>query len=53
MKRDKANLDITWTKDESLTNLEELPEPEILAQEIQEELKNALEQIKEINEDLE
>jgi type I restriction enzyme M protein len=41
--RDKTNLDITWLKDESLDDLENLPEPEILAASIIENIKSALE----------
>lgn len=52
LKRDKTNLDIFWIKDDSLENLDNLPNPEIIASEITEELENALEQLKEINEDL-
>jgi len=44
MKRDKANLDIFWLKDESLEETENLPDPEILAGEIVENLEAALEQ---------
>ena len=51
--RDKANLDITWIKDESLEQLENLPPPEILAAEIIENLEDALEQFKSIQETLE
>jgi type I restriction enzyme M protein len=51
-KRDKTNLDIFWIKDESLEDLENLPAPEIIADELVEELGNALEQLKEIKEDL-
>ena len=40
--RDKVSLDITWLKDESLENLENLPEPKVLAQDIVENLENAL-----------
>ena len=40
--RDKANLDIFWLKDDSLDNLDELPPPEVLAQEIIEHLEAAL-----------
>ena len=40
--RDKANLDTTWIKDESLEELENLPKPEVLAAEIIENLKDAL-----------
>jgi len=51
--RDKANLDIFWLKDESLTEMENLPEPDIIASEILENLEFAVEQFKEIVEDLE
>jgi len=43
IKRDKTNLDITWIKDESLADLENLPEPDELAQDIIENLEDALE----------
>lgn len=52
LKRDKTNLDIFWIKDESLEDLDNLPEPSILAQELVEDLENALEQLREIYEDL-
>ncbi|MEK6886981.1 MAG: SAM-dependent DNA methyltransferase, partial [Nanoarchaeota archaeon] len=52
LKRDKTNLDIFWLKDESLDDLDKLPEPSVLATELIEELGNALEQLKEIQEDL-
>ena len=42
IKRDKTNLDITWIKDESLADLENLPEPDELAQNIIENLEEAL-----------
>lgn len=51
--RDKANLDIIWIKDESLEELENLPEPEILAAEIIENLEDALEQFRSIQDILE
>jgi type I restriction enzyme M protein len=51
--RDKTNLDIFWLKDETLDDLDKLPKPEIIANEIVEDLENALEQLKEITEDLE
>lgn len=50
--RDKANLDITWLRDESLEESENLPEPGVLAREIMEELKVALEQFSSIAEEL-
>ncbi|MCK4581958.1 SAM-dependent DNA methyltransferase [Candidatus Bathyarchaeota archaeon] len=51
--RDKSNLDITWIKDASLEELENLPEPEVLAAEIIENLEDALEQFRAIQETLE
>lgn len=50
--RDKASLDIFWLKDESLEDSENLPEPGILARQIVEDLETALEQFREIAEDL-
>ena len=42
-KRDKLNLDIFWIKDKSLEDADSLPEPDILAQEIADDLQTALE----------
>lgn len=42
MARDKASLDIFWLKDQSLDNLDDLPAPEVLQQEIIEHLEAAL-----------
>jgi type I restriction enzyme M protein len=42
MARDKANLDITWLRDETLEDLDNLPAPEIIAREIVEDLTAAL-----------
>jgi len=50
--RDKASLDIFWLKDESLSDAEDLPPPEVIAQEIVEDLEAALEQFREIALDL-
>lgn len=50
--RDKANLDIFWLRDESLEDSANLPDPDVLAREIMEELKAALEQFSGIVEDL-
>ncbi|NMB59250.1 MAG: SAM-dependent DNA methyltransferase [Chloroflexi bacterium] len=44
--RDKFNLDITWLRDESLEDSANLPAPDVLAQEIADDLEVALEQIK-------
>jgi type I restriction enzyme M protein len=52
LKRDKANLDIFWLKDESLEDSANLPDPDVLALEIAEELEAALEQFATIAEDL-
>lgn len=52
LKRDKTNLDIFWLKDESLDDLDKLPDPNIIANELTEELESALEQLKEIRGDL-
>jgi len=40
--RDKANLDISWLRDESLEDLDNLPTPEVIAREIVEDLTAAL-----------
>jgi type I restriction enzyme M protein len=50
--RDKANLDIFWLRDASLEGSENLQLPDIIAAEIAENLKAALEQFAEIHEDL-
>jgi type I restriction enzyme M protein len=50
--RDKASLDIFWLKDESLEESENLPNPDVIAQEIVEDLEAALEQFREIVTDL-
>ncbi len=43
-KRDKLNLDIFWLKDESLEDSANLPDPDIIAAEIVEDLQAALAQ---------
>ena len=53
LSRDKASLDIFWLKDESLEDSENLPEPDVIAREIVEDLESALEQLKEMAGDLE
>jgi type I restriction enzyme M protein len=40
--RDKTNLDLTWLRDASLEDLDNLPAPEIIAREIVEDLTAAL-----------
>jgi type I restriction enzyme M protein len=51
--RDKVNLDIFWLRDESLEDTANLPDPDVLALEIVEDLQAALEQFGAIAEDLE
>lgn len=46
--RDKTNLDIFWLKDKSLADLDNLPDPDILANEIIENIEAGLESFKEI-----
>ncbi len=48
LQRDKTSLDIFWLKDKSLTDLENLPEPEVLAEEIINNLQSGLKNFKEI-----
>lgn len=40
--RDKTSLDLFWLKDDSLTDLDNLPEPEVVAEEIVENLSSGL-----------
>ena len=51
-KRDKANLDIFWLKDDSLEGSANLPDPDVIAREIMEDLQAALEQFAAIAEDV-
>ncbi|MFQ5561078.1 MAG: N-6 DNA methylase [Nitrospinota bacterium] len=46
--RDKTNLDIFWLKDKSLSDLDNLPDPDILAGEIIENIEAGLESFREI-----
>jgi type I restriction enzyme M protein len=52
MQREKASLDIFWLRDESLEDTENLPDPDVLAAEIVDNLQAALEQFSGIREDL-
>jgi type I restriction enzyme M protein len=45
IKRDKTSLDIFWLKDDSIEDSANLPSPEVLAQEIADNLEDALEQM--------
>jgi len=42
MERDKVNLDIFWLRDESLEDSDNLPDPDVIAREIAENLEDAL-----------
>lgn len=46
--RDKTSLDITWIKDKSLADLDNLPDPNVLAADIIENLETGLESFREI-----
>ena len=46
--RDKTNLDIFWLKDQSLADLDNLPDPDLLASEIIENIEAGLESFREI-----
>jgi len=50
IKRDKTNLDIFWLKDQSLTDLDNLPDPDVLANEIIENMEAGLASFREIME---
>lgn len=50
--RDKANLDIFWLKDDSLTDASSLPKPAVIAAEIVELLEEALEEFRAVEEEL-
>jgi type I restriction enzyme M protein len=52
MARDKVNLDIFWLRDESLEDSANLPDPDVLAVEIVEDLKSALTQFESIADEL-
>ena len=50
--RDKASLDIFWLKDDSLDNLDDLPPPDVLQQEIIDHLEAALASFRDVAEGL-
>ena len=50
--RDKTNLDIFWLKDKSLADLDNLPDPDVLASEIIENIEAGLESFKVIQKEL-
>jgi type I restriction enzyme M protein len=50
--RDKINLDLFWLKDDSLLDSDNLPDPDVIAAEIADDLRSALEQMEAILGDL-
>jgi type I restriction enzyme M protein len=52
IERDKTSLDICWLTDDSLTDMDKLPDPDVLAMEIAENLEAALESFRTIAEKL-
>lgn len=48
LERDRTSLDIFWLKDKSLADLDSLPEPDVLASDIIENLQSALESFQEL-----
>lgn len=52
MSRDKTSLDIFWIKDKSLADLDNLPSPDVLADDIIENLQSALDSFQELKSQL-
>lgn len=52
MARDKVNLDVFWLRDESLEDSSNLPNPDVLATEIVEDLRSALDQFSSVADEL-
>ena len=50
--RDKTSLDIFWLKDNSLIDLDNLPDPDVLVEDIIENLESSLESLREISNNL-
>jgi len=50
--RDRINLDLIWLKDDSLLDSDNLPDPDVIAGEIADDLRSALEQMATILGDL-
>jgi Type I restriction-modification system methyltransferase subunit len=53
LKRDKTSLDIFWIKDKTLADLDNIPDPDELADDIIENLESALESFRELKQQLE
>ncbi|HEY8792469.1 MAG TPA: N-6 DNA methylase [Gaiellaceae bacterium] len=52
IQRDKVNLDLVWLRDDSLEDMDNLPPPDVIAQEIVEDLEAALSEFAAIAESL-
>ena len=52
LKRDKKSLDIFWVKDKSLADLDSLPDPDVLAADIIDNLQDALESFRDLERQL-
>jgi type I restriction enzyme M protein len=52
IQRDKVSLDLVWLRDESLEDMDNLPPPGLIAQEIVEDLEAALSEFAQIAESL-
>jgi type I restriction enzyme M protein len=52
LSRDKTNLDITWLRDDSVIDLDNLPEPDVLINDIIENVESALASFRAIKESL-
>ena len=48
LKRDKTSLDIFWIKDKSLADLDSLPDPDVLAADILDNLQAAMDSFNEL-----
>jgi type I restriction enzyme M protein len=53
MQRDKINVDIFWLRDESLEDSASLPDPDVIAREIMENLESAVDQFTAISQSFE
>ncbi len=53
VERDQVNLDITWLRDDSHLDADDLPDPDILVNEILEDLRAALTEFEELADELE
>ena len=50
--RDKTNLDIFWLRDDSLEDIDNLPAPDVIAEEIVDNLQAALEAFQAVQDEL-